>query len=213
MTWHEGRDVTESRRSPDTRVPGAAVLLAQLALVAVIYWPTLQVSFLADAWVLLARVRTSALETLATPIGYNYQPVAYAWIALIRACFGESARAFQAVNLVQLALLGYLTYELGCRLLRSQGAAFLAGLLVVGNAALYEVTSWPLAGNTHLLAAQLCVLSVILAWDVGIGRFPRSGPWLLALVALAAIFAHPAMAPSLPICAVTVWLASRSTGE
>lgn len=185
----------------------ATVLLSQLALVAVIYWHTLRLEFVSDAWVYLARLRTGVWSVVATPTGYHYQPVACAWIALIRAVFGESALAFQAVNMAQLALLGYLTYQLGRRLLGNAGAAFWASLLVIGSAAFYEASYWPLAGNLHLLAGQFYVLAVILAHDAGQGRFGASGPWLVGLAVLAATFSHPAMVTAIPVCAWTIFVA------
>jgi hypothetical protein len=194
-------------------VPTLLVLLSQAALVAVLYWPTLQLAFVSDSWVYLARLRTSVWETLTTPTGYHYQPVACAWIALIRACFGENAAAFQGVLLLQLVSFSYLAYQLGRRLLPDPGVAFLGSLLVIGNAAFFETMYWPLAGNMHLLAAQLYVLALILTIDIARGRFPVTGPWLLGLTVLAAIFTHPAMITAVPVCAVTMFLAADTTGQ
>jgi hypothetical protein len=202
----EGYDV-RLRVTVGSLMPSLLVLITHLALVAIIYWPTLQLGFVSDSWVYLARLRTSVWDTLTTPTGYHYQPVACAWVALIRACFGESPAAFQAVLILQLALFSYLTYQLGRRLLPDPGIAFLGSLLVTGSAAFYETTYWALAGNMHLLAAKLYVLAVILAVDLAGGRRVRSGPWLLGLTVLAAIFTHPAMVTAVPVCAVTLFLA------
>jgi hypothetical protein len=189
------------------------VIAAQMALVAVIYWPTLGLAFVSDAWVYLDRLRHGLWPAVMTPVGYHYQPVTVAWDALIRAVFGETAAAFQAVSMVQLGLLGFLTYRLGVRLLPDAGTAFLGSLLLLGNAAFYEVSYWPLAGNMQFLGAQLYVLAVILAHDVAHGRFGGAGPWMVALVALAAIFSHPAMVTVLPVCALTFFLASEKRAD
>ncbi len=192
-------------------LPTIVVVLSQLAVATVIYRHTLQLGFLSDAWVYLWRLREGLWSMLLTPIGYHYQPVAYAWLALIRAVFGENAQAFQAVNIVQLVFLAYLTYELGRRLLPDAGLAFLASLLVLGNAAFYEASYWPLSGNAHTLAAELYVLAVILTYDVGCGRLSRTGPWLVGLTIAAAAFCHPATITSLPVCAVIFILTVRGT--
>ena len=194
-------------------LPSLVVLLSQMALAALIYRHTLQLAFVSDAWVYLAQLRTGVWATITMAIGYHFQPTACAWIALIRAVFGESSAAFQAVCIAQLGLLAYLTYALGRRLLPDAAAAFLGSLLVIGNAAFYEISYWPLAGNMQFLAAQLYVLAVIVAHDVTYGRFGRGGPWLLALTVLAAIFTHPAMVTALPVCAVTMFLVGDSSGN
>ncbi len=207
MTPQKNDDARGVCKLTGALLPGFIVLLSQMALVATIYWPTLQLGFVSDSWVYLARLRTSTWATLTTPTGYHYQPVACAWIALIRACFGESAAAFQAVLMLQLAFFGYLTYQLGRRLLPDRGIAFLGSLLVVGSAAFYEASYWPLGGNMHLLSAQLYIVAVILAIDVVRGRFVKTGPWLLGLTTLAAIFTHPVMVTAIPVCALILLLA------
>ena len=189
------------------------VVCLQIALVGVIYRHTLQLAFLSDAWVYLANLRDGVWTTLTTPIGYHYQPVACAWIALIRALFGERPAVFQAVNIGEVAALGYLTYALGRRLLNDNVAAFLASLLLIGNAAFYEIAYWPLAGNMHFLAALLYVLAVIIACDLARGGLGRSGPWLLAVTVLAAIFTHPATTTAVPVCGLTLLLLGDRTGD
>ncbi|MQA30634.1 MAG: hypothetical protein GEU82_12495 [Luteitalea sp.] len=201
---------------PGTGRSRAAVLAAlgsHMALSAAIYWPTLHLAFVSETWTYLARLRVGIWPTLTTSIGYNYQPVAIAWIALIRACFGENAAAFQAVNIAQVGLLGHLTYQLGRRLLPDARSAWLGGLLVIGNAAFYEASYWPLAGNMHLLGAILYVLAVIVSCDAARGRFGAGGSWLLALIVLAAIFTHPAMVTAVPVCALTLFLAGGRLEE
>jgi hypothetical protein len=169
------------------------VLAAQLLVAFVLYRSTLQLGFLSDAWVYLDHVRHGFWSSVTTAIGYHYQPFTVGWIWLVRAVFGENPAAFQAVNIVQVATLGFLTYQLGVRLLGAPGVSFLGSLLVIGNAAYYEASYWPLSGNCHILSGQLYVLAVIVATDVARGRFGRLGPWLLASCVLAAILTHPAM--------------------
>ena len=182
----------------------AAALVAQALLVAAIYWPTRGLSFTSDDWVYLAALRQGLWAAVGTPIGYHWQPLACLWVAAIRSAVGESPALFQAINLVQLALLGQLTFQLGRRLLADTMAAFLASLMVVGSAAFYEATYWPLAGNMHLLAALFYILAVILAYDWASGRLPRSGGWLLGLSLASAVLSHPAMVASLAACALTL---------
>ena len=183
------------------------VPISQLVLVAIIYWPTLQLEFFSDSWVYLWRIQTDIWALLTKPTGYHYQPAACAWVAMLHGFFGQNPTAFQAVLMAQLALFSYLTYELGRRLLSNETAAFLGSLLVISSAAFYETMYWPLAGNMHLMAAQLYLLALILAVEIARGRLMRTGPWLLGLTVLTAVFAHPAMITSVPICALTLFLA------
>jgi hypothetical protein len=198
-----------SRRSASARLGDLAALVLQAALVAVIYWPTYRLQFASDAWVFLDRLRHGLWPAVATPIGYHWQPVAYAWWVLLRALFGERPAVFQAVSLAELTLLGHLTYRLGRRLFPDSSAAFLGSLLVLGSASFYEATYWCLNGNMHLLGADLYVLAVILAHDIARGGLGRGGPWLLGLTVLAAVFTHPAMITAVPVCALTLFLVGR----
>ena len=188
-------------------------LLVQSLLVVAIYWPTRRLAFASDAWAYLERLRHGLSEAVATPIGYHWQPVACAWIAAIRGAFGERAAVFQAVNLIQLTVVGHLTFQLGKRLLADSTAALLGSLLVLGSAAFYEATYWPLAGNMHLLAALLYVLSTVLACDVATGRRVRGGRWLLGLTVLAAVFSHPAMVTCVVVCALIVLVLGRGPAD
>jgi hypothetical protein len=178
--------------------------VAESLIVAAIYWPTRRLAFASDAWVYLGALRQGLWTAVGTPIGYHWQPVACLWVAAIRAVFGEHPAAFQAVNLVQLVLLGHLTFQLGQRLLADKLAAFLASLLVLGSAAFYEATYWPLAGNIHLLGALLYILALILAYDWASGGLPRGGGRLLGLTLVAAVLSHPAMVTSIAACALVL---------
>jgi hypothetical protein len=149
---------------------------------------------------------------LLHPIGYHWQPVAYAFIALVRAVWGENAGAFQWVNLAQLVSVGFLTYALGRRATGDPGVGFVASLLYLGSAAFYEASYWPLAGNMHLLAAQLYLVTLVVAWDVGTGTLAARRPLAPRACALAAVLAHPAMATVVPVAGLTLWLVSRERG-
>jgi hypothetical protein len=190
-----------------------AAFLAESLLVAAIYWPTRRLAFASDAWVYLGALHQGLWTAIGVPIGYHWQPVACLWIAAIRALFGEHPAAFQSVNLVQLVLLGHLTFQLGQRLLADTLAAFLASLLVLGSAAFYEATYWPLAGNMHLLGALLYVLALILAYDWARGGFPRGGGWRLGLTLVAAFLSHPAMVTSIVACALMLLAVGRPTDQ
>jgi hypothetical protein len=186
-----------------------AVLGAQLALVAFIYGPTLKAGFVSDAWVYLAFTRQGTAKALLQPIGYHWQPVAVGWVALIRGLFGDRAIAFQVVHFLQLATFGLLAYLLGRRLIQDARASLLGSLLAVASAVHYEASYWPLAGNMHLLAVQLYLVSLLIAHDVAKGRLPRSGPWVLCLAMVAAVFTHPAMVTVIPVCGVLILLDCR----
>ncbi len=191
----------------------SVVFCAQLMVSFALYRFSLGIGFLSDAWVYLAHVRHGFLESIAVAIGYHYQPVAVGWIAAIRMAFGENPAAFQAVNVAQLAALGYLTYALGRRLLPLPGVAFIGSLLVIGSNAFYEATYWPLPGNCHVLSGQLFVLSVIIAVDVARSRLGASGPWLLGLAVLTAVLTHPAMVTAVPVCGLVLVVARNRAGE
>jgi hypothetical protein len=195
-------------RVPRQPVVAAVVLLAQAAVVAVLYPSPARSGFVADPWVYLEELRGGLGPMLLHPIGYHWQPVTYAFLALVRAIWGESAPAFQWLNLAQLVSVGFLTYALGRRLTGDAGIGFVAGLLYVGSAAFYEASYWPLSGNSHFLAAQLYLVTLVVAWDAGCGRWPRCGPWLLGGCALAAVLTHPAMATVVPVAAIAYWLVS-----
>jgi hypothetical protein len=208
-------ELGESARPGAVRelTPVLLVLLVQGALAYVVYRPTVDLYFESDAWVYLGMLRDGVWATISTAIGYHYQPVTVAWVALIRAGFGESAFAFQVVNIAQIALLAHLTYQLGRRLLPDAGIVFLGSLLVISNNAFYETAYWPLAGNMHMLAADFYLLAVIIACDVAHGRYGAFGPWLLGGTTLAAIFSHPAMITALPVTAVILFMVGDAPGN
>jgi hypothetical protein len=192
----------------------ALVLLLQAALVRVLYPRPGRFGFVADAWGYLQLLREDGLlRTLAHPIGYHWQPGAILFVDLLRRAFGESAAAFQAVNQLQLVSLGYLTYLLGRRVSGDPGVGLVASLLYLGSAVHYEATYWALAGNMHLLSAQLYLVTLLLSWDVGAGRLRRAGPWLVGAFAFAAVFTHPAMVTVIPVAGVTLVLVSRAQDE
>jgi hypothetical protein len=193
--------------------PALAALAAQTALVAVLYPSPSRFHFVADAWGYVLLLRDGLLPNLLKPIGYHWQPVAILFVDAIRRVFGDSAAAFQAVNLVQLVSLGFLTFLLARRASGDAAIGFLAGLLYVGSASHYEATYWALAGNMHLLGAQFFLVSLLLAWDVGLGRLAGWGPGLLGACAVAAILTHPAMVTVVPLAAATLVLVSRAQGE
>jgi hypothetical protein len=194
--------------------PALAAVLAQAVLVAVIYPSPSRFRFVGDAWGYLLLLRDDGLlKTVAKPIGYHWQPVAILFVGAIRRVVGDSAPAFQAVNLAQLVSLGFLTFLLARRVSGDPSVGFVAGLLYVGGASHYEVTYWALAGNMHLLSAQFFLASLLLAWEVGAGRLRRSGPWLLGACAVAALLSHPAMVTVVPLSAATLVLLSREQGE
>src|SRR4051812_42014524 len=98
------------------RSSAMAALLAQSLLALAIYWPTRRLAFVADAWVYLEGLRRRGFWGMVSePIGYHWQPVAVAWIALIRAFAGDRAVVFQAVNVAQLICVAHLGFHLGRR--------------------------------------------------------------------------------------------------
>jgi hypothetical protein len=189
-----------------------AVLLAQAALVAAIYPSPARFGFVGDAWGYILTLRSGVFSMLWRPQGYHWQPVAYAYVEILRLLFGDRPAAFQAVNLAQLVSIGYLAYILGRRATGDAGIGFLASLLLLGSATYYEVAYWPLAGNMHLLSVQLYLAALLLAWDVGAGRRAGAGPWLVGASALGAVLAHPAMVTVVPVAMLTLVLAARERG-
>jgi hypothetical protein len=191
----------------------AAVLLAQVALVAALYPSPSRFFFVADPWPIMLRLRGDLLPALLHPIGYHWQPVAYAWVEAIRRVFGENPAVFQTINLGQLVSLGYLTYALGRRATGDAAIGFLASVLYLGSASYYEATYWAYAGNMHLVGAQLYMAALVLAWDTGEGRRPRAGAWLVGVAALGAVLGHPAMATVVPVAGLTIVLVAREKGR
>lgn len=206
-------DQSASRTRPRRFALAATVLLVQAALVAVIYPSPARFGFVADAWGYIVMMRDGLGSMLSQPIGYHWQPIAYLFIDLMRRVLGESPGSFQALNLAQLVSIGFLAFLLGRRASGDAGVGFVASLLYLGSASYYEATYWPLAGNMHLLSAQLYLVTLLLAWEVGAGRLVRAGPWLAAGSALAAVFTHPAMATVVPLAALTIVLVARERGE
>jgi hypothetical protein len=194
------------------RLAMVGALIAQSALALQLYLPTRRLSFVSDAWVYIERLRHGFWSTIGLPIGYHWQPVAYSWVAILRAALGERPALFQLVNILQLVLLAQLVYLLGRALLGARDA-LLASLLVVGSASFYDVVYWPLAGNMHLLAAMLWLASLGIAYVVASRRLEAWGPWLLLLTSLLATFCHPAMVTTVPVALITLWLVGRSRGE
>lgn len=184
------------------------VLLVQLAVVAVVYAPSLRAEFVSDVWSYLVIIRGGAAHAVLRPIGYHWQPVAVGWVALLRATFGEHAVAFQAVNLLQLVGFAFLVYLLGRRLQLGASVSLLGSLLAVASAAHYEAAYWPLAGNMHLIGVQFYLVSLVVAHDLATGRLGGGGSWLLGLTTVAAIFSHPAMVTVIPVCGLILVLAS-----
>ena len=213
MRTDRGETAVPRRQASWSWTEALVVLFMQLALVGLIYRHTLQLAFLSDAWVYLGHLRDGVWTTITTAIGYHYQPVACAWVALIRGLFGERAAAFQAVNLGEVGMLGFLTYALGGRLLADNVSAFLGSLLLVGNAAFYEIAYWPLAGNMQLSRGAALRNRCDPRVRVSRGHLGRTGPWLLAVTVLAAIFTHPATTTAVPVCALTMLLVGDSAGD
>jgi hypothetical protein len=189
-------------RIPQARsevAPALRAFAVQALLALVIYAPTGQLAFVSDAWVYIEQLHRGLRTAVASPIGYHWQPVACAWVGVLRAVLGERPALFQAANVAQLLMVAQLTYWLGRRTLGAAGDALLASVLLVGSATFYEATYWPLAGNMHSIAAVSWLLCLLVAERVARGWLGALGPWLLAFVALLATFSHPAMVTTVPV--------------
>lgn len=186
---------------PDPRAPLASRLLrrgyhalpvlALLALwTAVLYARALAVGVLSDGWVLLEIGSLGVRKAPFVLLSYHTIPVTNLFMAVLWKLFGLHQLRYQALNLAELTLTGWLLYRVGRAFFGQARVALFAALLFLANSSFYEVPFWPTVGNFQSLAAMLYlagVLAVIRAF-----RSPRPWPWivLFSLCGLAAFFTY-----------------------
>ncbi|MEP7013535.1 MAG: hypothetical protein ABJC13_24710 [Acidobacteriota bacterium] len=145
---------------------------------------------------------------LTTPLGYHYIPIASAWSRLLYLLFGDRERLYAIANIGQLALVGWLTFWFGRRLLGHPLAGLLAGGLLIGSAAFPDVTYWPLVGNLHCLAAAFAIGAVAAAFQLAEEGPPRGAAWGFAVALVGAVFTYEGTITLLPVA--VVWCLVRS---
>jgi hypothetical protein len=163
---------------------GLTALLLLAAYTAIFYARSFSSGLISDGWVMLQiGSRGLARAPLAT-LSYHVIPVANLFVAVLWKLFGQHGAWYQALNLAELVLVGWLVTRLGRRLFPDTADArvgLLAGLLFVSNASFYDVPLWPVIGNFHSLAA-LFYLAALAAVDRAL-RSARPAPWALAFAA------------------------------
>jgi hypothetical protein len=176
---------------PSWRADLALPVLALLAVwVLVLYRRAFAVGVLSDGWVLLEIGSRGLRKAPFALLSYHTIPVTNLFMAVLWKLFGLHERLYQAANLAELTLVGWLLYQVGLRLFGAARVALLASLLFLANSSFYEVPFWPTVGNFQSLAAMLYlagILAVIRAY-----RSPRPLPWLalFSLCSLAAFFTY-----------------------
>jgi hypothetical protein len=181
------------RRVGDRLQPGpyALPVLALLAVyTGVLYRRALAVGVLSDGWVLLEIGSRGFRQAPFTLLSYHTIPVTNLLMAVLWKLFGLSERWYQAVNLTELVLVGWLIYLLGCALFRQPRVGLLASLLFLANSSFYEVPFWPTVGNFQSLAALLYLSGIFAVCRAF--QSSRPWPWLLvfSLCGLTAFFTY-----------------------
>ena len=146
-------------------------------------------------------------------LSYHTIPVANLFMAVLWKLFGLHELRYQAANLAELTLVGWLLYRVGCAIFQQARVALFASLLFLANSSFYEVPFWPTVGNFQSLAALLYlagVLAVIRAF-----RSPRTWPWivLFSLCGLAAFFTYEPAVSVLGVGVLYAALAPPGEGE
>jgi|GEM_PF-3355297 len=174
----------------ETFLPELPVLALLAVYVLALYRRALALGVLSDGWVLLEIGSRGLRKAPFVLLSYHTIPVTNLLMAVLWKLFGLHERLYQAANLAELTLVGWLLFQVGRALFRQTRVALLASLLFLANSSFYEVPFWPTVGNFQSLAAMLYlagVLAVIRAF-----RSPRPWPWIVlySLCGLAAFFTY-----------------------
>ncbi len=188
----------------------ALLVLALLASYAFVQHAGLRrVGFVSDSWAILFQAEPGFLSAVSTPLGYHYVPVFSAFARVLWLLFGWHEALYAWSNLAMLVLVAWLAFLLGRRVLGHPLAATLGALMLVGSAAHFEVTYWPLVGHQHLLAAIFTLLGLWLVLDLADGpRDARRGLLLAACVGLAG-FSYEGALTLLPTALLWIGLRLR----
>jgi hypothetical protein len=210
-------DRSHSLPSPEasSRRPYDLAVFLLLAIFTVVLYgrAALTVGVLSDGWVLLEIGSRGVREAPFVLLSYHTIPVTNLFMAVLWKLFGLHQLRYQAANLAEMTLVGWLLYRIGCTLFRQSRVALLASLLFLANSSFYEIPFWPTVGNFQSLAAMLYlggVLAVMRAF-----RSPRSWPWLLlfSLCAVAAFFTYEPAVSVLGVGMLYAALVPPTAGE
>ncbi len=164
--------------------------------------------FVGDSWAIFFHAAPGWWEALGTPLGYHYIPVASGWTRLLYLLFGDRESLYAIANIAELAVVGWLTFLLGRRLLGHPLPGLLAGSLVIGSAAYPDITYWPLVGNFHCLAVAFSIGAMAAAADLAEERPPRGASWWFAAALAGAAFTYEGTVTLLPTA--IAWCLVRS---
>ncbi len=167
-------------------------------LAAAIHAGARRLGFIGDSWAILYQAAPGWREALGTALGYHYIPVASGWTRLLYALLGDRESLYAIVNIVELGVVGWLTFLLGRRLLGHPFPGLLAGSLLIGSAAFPDITYWPLVGNFHCLAVAFSIGAIAAAADLAQEKPPRAAPWWFAAALAGAAFTYEGTVTLLP---------------
>ncbi len=167
-----------------------------------------RIGFIGDSWAILFHAAQGWREALGTPLGYHYIPIASGWTRLLYLVLGDHETLYTIVNIGELAVVGWLTFLLGRRLLGDSLPGLLAGSLLIGSAAFPDITYWTLVGNFHFLAAAFAIGAIAAAAALAEEGPPRGASWGFAAALAGACFTYEAMITLLPVA--LVWCLVRA---
>jgi hypothetical protein len=198
-----GRDIQAS--GTGRRPASSSLVLALQGLFVVgLYWPTLRLELLSDAWALIEQGSHGFRYAVSTTVGWHYTPVITGIRELALSVIGTGAAAWQAATLVLHLAVGYLVYRLGLTLFDDFAIALTASLIFLGSASFYEATFWPMVGCGYPLAAVPFLLGLEVALRMARGDSVPSGRWRLAGWLLIGVLCYPGMVTLLPLAGIAL---------
>lgn len=177
-------------------------------LAAAIHAGARRLGFIGDSWTIFFHAASGWREALGTPLGYHYIPLASGWTRLLYLAFGDREMLYAVANIVELAIVGWLTFLLGRRLLGESLPGLLAGSLLVGSSAFPDITYWPLVGNFHCLAVAFAIGAIGAASVLAEENPPSGASWGFATALAGACFTYEGTFTLLPVA--VVWCLVRA---
>ncbi len=174
---------------------GLPALLLFALFTAILYRRAFASGLIGDSWVLLEIGRRGITKAPFVLLSYHFIPVANLFVALLWKLFRLHEAAYQALNLLELAVVAWLAARLGRGLFAEARVGLLAGLLFLANSSFYDVPLWPVVGNFHSLAAMFYLAALFALRTESPAR--RNG--LFALFTLLGFFTYE---PTLSVLAV-----------
>ena len=165
---------------------GLPALLLFVLFTAILYRRAFASGLIGDSWVLLEIGRRGLLAAPRVLLAYHVIPVANLFVALLWKLFHLHELAYQALNLLELALVAWLAARLGRVLFPEARVGLLAGFLFLANSSFYDVPFWPVVGNFHSLAAMFYLAAL---FALRSGQTARRNA-LFALFALLGFFTY-----------------------